>query len=457
MTRRRAWAVVVGGLALLAAGGGGLVLPASAQEDSGGEGIGGFDATARAAATRQIFTPVNNIIPTENLIEMSIPYASATLSQGPLGHAVAAMAWPGDTFANACVAYPQGFPGPDDPNFDWYPEDGPRIPIPCYEQRAESFAPQGPAEDSNQDFPGALMETRAEDRVVSAVAEYAPQGVEGFSVAGESARSRAAVEEGVLVSEASSRVNDIVLGAGAIRIQGVVSTARATSDGAAAMVSGGTTVLGATVAGVPVTIDQNGVSLAEQSTGPLGQVFDPLAEVLAPLGITMQLSGPTTTVEGAEGEIATGGLIVTLDNAAYLANLPPEVTGQLPVDLTGKLTLVFGQTSARASATPGFGEFSDIGDVVDDVVDSGSAEVSGEILSDEGTLSAPVSGQVAATETATAQPAVSGRSLPSSTAVTLALVLLALIGSGLAAYGLHKLGTAAFEPVAATNCPLESG
>jgi hypothetical protein len=449
----------VAGLALLLSSGGvGLMTPAAGQEESTGEGIGGFDAGGQAAATRQIFTPVNNIIPTEHLLEASTPYAANELTQGPSGHAVAAAWWPGDTFANACVAYPEGFPNAGDPNFEWYP--GPKIPIPCYEERAESFSP--PAEgqsttDTYENMPPAVVQTKAEGTEVSAVAEYAPQGAEGYSVAAQSARTRATIVEATLVSEATSQVNDIVLGAGAIRIQGVVSTAKATSNGTTAEVSGGTTVFGATVNGVPVSIDENGVSVTETSSGPLGQALDPLAEVLTQAGISIKLSGPTKTLEGARGEIATGGLIVSLDNAPYLANLPPELKGQLPADPTGKLTLVFGQAFARADATPGFGEFSEVEDIVDDIVDDIGAEVSGDALVDDGGTAAPVSGQTSVAETSTVQPAAATTGVPAGTAVGVGLVLLAIFGSGLAAYGLHKLATGVFEPVRGTTCPLESG
>ena len=213
-----------------------------------------------------------------------------------------------------------------------------------------------------------------------------------------------------------------------------------------------------TLGGVPIAIDENGISIQGQGSGPLGPVVDQLAPVLDQLGVTAKLSGPVKTVEGGSGEIVSGGLIVTLDNAMYLSMLPPELRGQLPVDLTGKLTLVFGQASAKASATPGFGEFAPLEDIVEDtpVEPVGEASVAGDSLGVVDTA-APVSGQVSVTETAVAQPAASGRSLPPATPVSVGLALLGLIGSGLAAFGLHKLGTGVFAPVAATHCPLESG
>jgi hypothetical protein len=273
----------------------------------------------------------------------------------------------------------------------------------------------------------------------------------------QSATATNKIEAKTLIAESASRVNDIILGGGAVRIGGVVSTAKATSDGNAATVSGGTVVVGAFVGGVPVTIGENGVSVAGQvDSGPLAPVLDPITPVLQTLGISMRLTPPTKTVEGASGEISTGGLVVTIDNTPFLSNLPPEIKGQLPADPSGTLSLIFGQTSAKASATPGFGEALPLEDLVEDTpVDTGAdTAVAGDVVSD---TAAPISGQVSATESTPAQPASSGRTLPSGSAVTVGLVLLALIGSTLVAYGLRKLGTGVFEPVATTNCPLESG
>jgi hypothetical protein len=452
--------VTVVGVALLLVGATGLFVPALGQEESAGEGVGGFDTDARAAATRQIFTPENNILPTENLIEVSNPYAATQLSGGPSGHALAAMFWPGDTFANACGAFPGGIP--DENQAPDYPEQLPRVPVPCWEERAESFSPpaEGQSPTVQKSSFGGSLTSRAEGTDVSALAQFDPQGAQGFSVGPESAESKGTIDKGLLVAEATSKLSDIVIGGpGGLVIKGLVSTAKATSDGTKAEVTGGTTIFGATLGGVPVTIDENGITVQEQSSGPLGGVLDQLKPVLDQLAITAKLTTPVKTVEGAGGEIVTTGLVVTLDNAPYLANLPPELKGQLPVDVTGRTTLVFGQASAKAAATPGFGEFTEDEPVVEEppADTGGDVSVAGDSLGTDTGFAAPVSGQVSATETSVTQPVATTRSLPDGTAVSLGLVILALVGTGLAAFGLNKLATGVFEPVVGTNCPLESG
>jgi hypothetical protein len=301
------------------------------------------------------------------------------------------------------------------------------------------------------------METKAEGTDVSAKAEYTPQGAEGFSLGTQSATAVDKIEGKVLVAESASRVSDIILGGGAVRIGGVVSSAKASSDGTVATVTGGTTVVGAFVNGIPITIDANGVSVAGQfGSGPLAPVLDPINAVLQQLGISMRLTGPTQTLEGGSGEIVSGGLLISIDNSPFLSQLPPELSSQLPVDPTGTLTLFFGQTAAKASATPGFGESLPVEDVVEDTpIDSG-ASVAGEVLSDTGEA-LPISGQATTSESSTPQVVSTSRALPDGSAVSVGLVLLALIGSALAAYGLRKLGTGMFEPVATTNCPLDGG
>ena len=442
---RRGIATLGAGLLMVIGGGAGLLWPAQAQDAAGG-GVGIYDLTATGSAMREIVDTANNPLPTEKFLDVSMEYTVANLSGGS-GRGLGSTFWPSDAGANACAAVPE---------------------MPCYPIRAESFYPQGPAEASNGDVPGSVMQSKAGEKEAMGIASTAGQGAE---VSGTSSNSLATVKDGLAIAETTASVQSLNLG-GQVRIDKVVSVAKAVSDGAKAEVTGRTTVTGLTIGGQPATIDENGVRFAGQGTAnPLlpGGPLVPLNDVLKQAGITMTLANPIKTIEGAKGEIVAGGLIITLDNNPFVSQLPPEVMSAIVVPglggvppLGGKITLILGQASASAAGNPGFGDFveditapiEDIGTPiestpVEDV--SGSVEVSGSTdttpqqLGSSGTRTAAV-----------AQPVASGRGLPAGTPVSAALVIMSLVGAGIAAFGLRRLATDVFAVGGTTTCPLES-
>ena len=435
MKRKLAWASA---LALVLASLGVMLTPATAQEETPPAGVGGYALTATAAATRQIFKPENNIIPTENLLDLSIPYSTASLTQGS-GRAVGSTVWPGDTIATACRA-----------------QEG----IPCYPFFAEAFYPQGPADaEPAQPIPGATMTGHAEEQEAVGKGEFTPQGGGGNSVGVMSSTSTSSIKTGTAVAESVSRVSDVILGAGAIRIESIVSTAKAVSDGEKADAVGSTAVIGLTIAGFPATVSQDGVSIAGQLNvpNPLGPAIDPINATLQTLGMSITLSKPIVTKEGGKAEVLAGGLIISVDNALVLANIPPEVKANFPIDPTGKTTLVFGQASATTDASPGFGDglaptedlplIEDIPtEIPQDLSAGDSLAVTTEPAPAGETAAPPASGPVVQA---------ANRTLVDGKAVGMGLVLLAIVGAVAAAVGLHRLGTGLFEPIAVTACPQE--
>jgi hypothetical protein len=439
MKRSHAWLVFLAGLTLMLGSLAGLFVPAIAQEappagDAGG--VGGYSLSATAAASRQIFRPENNIVPAENLLDLSIPFSVAQLTQGS-GRALGSTVWPGDTLATACRAEPS---------------------VPCYPFYAESFYPQGPADGkAAQEIPGTTMSAHSEEQESVGKGEVTPVGASGELIGAATSSSTASIKTGLAVAESVSRVSDIILGAGAIRIESVVSTAKATSDGNAADAVGSTKVEGFTIAGFPVAVTTEGVSIAGQADvpNPLGQVIDPVNAALEALGAKITLSNPIVTKQGGAADVIAGGLIISLDNSLLVGDLPPEVKAQLPLDPQGKLTLVFGSASASADASPGFGEDLPIEDVapVAEITDTGTGDLS---AGDSVAVATDVSNPPAAAPTddgATVQG--TRASAVSTTAVGLGLVLLALAGAILGAIGLQKLGTGMFEPISVTACPQE--
>jgi hypothetical protein len=441
MKRPYRWLALVAGLNLGLASFAGMLVPAHAQEappaDSSGA-VGGVALSASAAATRQIFKPENNIIPAENLLDLSMPYSTAQLTQGST-HAIGSTVWPGDTIATACRASDQ---------------------VPCYPFYAESFFPQGPADGkSEQEVPGTTMTAHSEELESVGKSEYTPQGAPGNSFGAMSSTSTSSIKSGTAVAESVSRVSDIILGAGAIRIESVVSHAKAVSDGTKGDAAGTTAVQGFTVAGFPVSVSSEGVSIAGQFNVPnplIGQL-DPVNATLQTLGVTISLSSPIVTKEEAKGDVIAGGLIFTFDNAVILGNIPPEAKANFPVDPQGKTTLIFGSASASADASPGFGDGSapEEAPPVAEITDTGTGDFTAGDSVAVATDIAPV-GETAAPPAASG-PVVQGTrtSAVSTGAVGLGLVLLALAGAILGAAGLKRLGTGMFEPISVTSCPQE--
>lgn len=438
---KRSWLAVIAGVNLTLASGAALFVPAHAQDapPASGGGVGGYALSATAAATHQIFRPENNIIPAENLLDLSVPYSTSQLTQGS-SHAVGSTAWPGDTVATACRASDQ---------------------VPCYPFYAESFFPQGPTDGkAAQEIPGTTMSGHSEEQESIGKGEFTPQGGGGNSIGASSSTSTTSIKTGTAVAESVSRVSDIILAGGTVRIETVVSHAKAVSDGTTGDAAGTTAVEGFTIAGYPVSVSSDGVSLAGQiNTGnPLGAAVDPLNAALKTLGLEVSLSKPVVNKDGGRADVTAGGLILKFDNAIVLDNIPPEVKGNLPIDPTGKVTLIFGEASASSEASPGFGDGSadeDVAPVSAELGDTGTGDFSaGDTVAasdDTGSTlgNAPTPSTPAATVQAAQVAAVNGKS------VGIGLVVLVLAGAIAAAVGMHRLGTGLFEPIAVTTCPQE--
>ena len=437
MKRLHVWLTVVAGANLMLASLAGLLVPAQAQTDTGAGAIGGYTLNASAAATRQIFRPENNIIPAETLLDLSIPFSLASLAQGS-GRAVGSTAWPGDTVATACRAEPS---------------------VPCYPFYAESFYPQGPVDGkSAQEIPGTTMAAHSEEQESVGKGEFTPQGGGGNSLGVMTSNSVTSIKSGTALAESVSRVSDLIFGGGAVRIESIVSHAKATSDGNAADAVGTTAVSGFTIAGFPVSVTSDGVSIAGQVNvpNPLGPAIDPVNAALEALGMQVSLSTPIVTKEGGKAEVIAGGLIISFDNALVIGNIPPEVKANFPIDPQGKTTLVFGQASAAADASPGFADdlaIEDVAPLVEDITETPLADVPvGDSVSvgvDASAPSTPAPTQAARVQAAGAVAPLDGK------AVGLGLVLLALVGAVAAAAGMHRLATGLFQPIPVTACTQE--
>lgn len=120
-----------------------------------------------------------------------------------------------------------------------------------------------------------------------------------------------------MTAGASSEVNDIAA-AGVLTIENVSSSVSGAVGGTpgTATQQATLTVTGATVAGIPVTVDNNGVTVSEQSApGPLGAATqEQVNGALAAAGVqvrTVPGAEPVATPDGTKVEVDSGGLVIT--------------------------------------------------------------------------------------------------------------------------------------------------
>jgi hypothetical protein len=168
------------------------------------------------------------------------------------------------------------------------------------------------------------------------------------------------------VAEATSTVHGIDIGAGLIHIGEVTSTATSSSDGNNATLNGTSTVANVTVAGEQVTVDSNGVHAVSNSAPLFGTVLPSANQILSTAGISISLTNPTDSVNGASGVRQLDGLVVKIDFSTYDQNLvklmsmlPSQLTqalGQLPVPTPYKqsVALDFGWVNVNSAASPAF-------------------------------------------------------------------------------------------------------
>ncbi len=267
------------------------VLPLTAARAVGeaGAGFGSVSLTAVARGQEFLF---RSDVPAQ----LSIPYAISRLQLGE-GVGLATVAWPGDTAAAlGTIAVLLGAP-----------EQARVLNDPAI---ASANSGAGDADVSNTTVPGTTMRATATKRKATALA--AAEGSSAAAATAGSSSSQSAVEftgEAMATGTATSTVRDVTFG-GVVHVGSVTSTAMGTTDGKHADAKGSTTVTGLSVAGVPVTVDEDGVSVAGSTIVPPGSA-DAVTDALKQAQITLTLTKPIKTVAGGRVEYSTGALVAT--------------------------------------------------------------------------------------------------------------------------------------------------
>lgn len=342
--RRHALVLATAGL-LLGTGGAAGLLSAVAAAPAPGSQFASLDVTAVANGMR---APFYNTGAGGQDVEGEVPHALATLSSGGFGHALASVFWPGDTGGHGgdtlyllgpvCIPpNPQGLlPLPCPTSVAPPPEVYSSLNNPY---KAETQTGTGP-KSTTLSNPGVDMSATSTATKVVADATVSGSNQPGLSNAAGKTTANTTIQvtgpHTVTVS-ALGTAQDISLGAGAITIDSVRSTAQATTDGIKAVGTATTTVTGMKVGGVPVTVDQDGIHV--NGTGSDAASTAQLNALLKQTGFAVYVTAPSRTVAGGSITLDAGSLIVEQTNDQYTSQ----------ANATGRM-LVFGGSRIIAGA-----------------------------------------------------------------------------------------------------------
>ncbi len=432
---------------------------------AGQSALGGYTLSATGAGVSVYYEQPNLPVPATPSLEADIGYSQATFDAGPIGQSLASVLWPGSVVANGASqlnllldGYLEPYFGSDPPQL---PDAGP------WPAQATTSYPQGPEAQSNDNGPVSMDASSTSaastaDAALGAVggSSAVPAGMLSAQTTGSSVQSTVD-GAGQAVAQATSSVHGVSVAGGLITVGEVTSTATASSDGNQAVVNGSSTVSQVAVAGQAVTVDASGVHVPGGSTSTvpvLGSLTPSVAQVLSTAGITMTVTNPTDTVNGASGERQLDGLQIVVDlstldkGLATLATmLPAQMTSaldQLPLPLPDAqtLTIDLGWVNVNSAASPPYD--ADVGGGADDGSPLPSSTAGPTDLG-AGPGSPGTAGSVATAGTSgtpgtggTGGPAARGTGVPGSTPVlaTAPVGLFKGIGAGLVVLGLVLAG-----------------
>jgi hypothetical protein len=422
MTRRPA---LVCAAAVCFAGAGVLQAVAAHAASEPGAGFLGYTLTAQGNGLQ--LTEDSPTATSHPEGEGEVPQSQVRLVSGPVGYALSSVAWPGALAANAgSLLVLAGAPVP--------PDQAQQLNDPV---RAETRT-GGPANVTNDSVPGAVMHAGVADAKVTA--DSLVDGGEAGRTAGfgtTSTSSSAELATSTATTTADSRAKGVSLAAGVVTVESVVSHATATTDGRQPTASGSTVVTGLRVAGVPVTVDDHGVSVDGTTTPSDPTPARTVNSALSQLNMRIVLSSPSSARQGGTISYDAGSLIVSW-NPPGSANL---------------ITAVLGGARVLASANPADPPASDAPAPPADssAVPVGSA--GGAAAAPAPVLGGPPPGtpdpSVAAPPAGAAafEPLLSGRTTPASTVSLCVLGALLLLGA------LLRVPSTVLVPAPSGACP----
>jgi hypothetical protein len=299
---RRAAALAGAGAALFASLLVGSASISGAATESTVEHLSGYRGSAAASGVQVDYTP-QGILPIPALIDIGAPDAVATIAAGPTTYAQASVLDPGDLIANPDALLTQASP-------QW-----PSGTIPAYPYRVTANSGFGAPATESTPAPGLNARVAADSRGSTARAT-APAVQAGLATIGSMSALATTVTDGEQVTVHSvSTLSDITV-MGSLSIGALVTDLTATTRGANTTITGGSRVVGATLGGVPVTIDGTGIHansgadpLNAALTGAVANVNDAFANA----GIRITLAPPNVSQSKKSADVRAGGLRIDFD------------------------------------------------------------------------------------------------------------------------------------------------
>lgn len=343
----------------------------SSSSSSAASNLGGFQVSATGAGVDWTYEQPNLPIPATPSLEFHLGYSTTNYDSGPTGESLASTMWPGQAAANiggelSVVLQP------------YFGNNTPNITVPPWPIQAATSYPPGPDTPgtASQDSPGVVMEASSSQDAGNANSSFGTSsgGDNSFALPSGfiSMRSfgstvQATVSNGQAVATGTSEVHGLSIAGGLVTIGQITSSATSTSDGNKADVSGTSSVSQVEVAGQAATLDSQGLHAAGEDVPVLGSLLPSVESALAAAGISLSLTTPTDTVDGASSERSLGGVqlkidLTALDKQAYqLAALLPkqvqsQVLSQLPVPIPDSqvMTVDLGSVDVQAAASPAY-------------------------------------------------------------------------------------------------------
>lgn len=301
-TRRRTGALLAltGASCLVASA---LPLLHATAEEEPGSGFGFFNIAANAPvvqvredyATSNCSASAAGTAACEGVLNETV----STLRNGPIGHSLSSVGWPGTLGGNLGSLILVAQPGA--------PSQVTALNDPV---RAENFITGKDDTVTNNTVPGALMTATATETKVAATASIGQSQTTGLGSFGKIASETSIELKGAAKADTSahSLVQDLDLGV--LHVGAVTSTVTATTDGKTASAQGKTVVTGATVNGVPITIDEHGVTVDTQGLPFPAEVTGAVNSALSQAGMTLAVSAPVVTKSGGDLEYNAGSLVL---------------------------------------------------------------------------------------------------------------------------------------------------
>jgi hypothetical protein len=402
-------------------------------DDEAGSGLGSFNLAANAPVEQVRFTDgdkCGGAAGTTGGCEGVVPETVSMLRKGPISTALSSVVWPGVLAGNlgSIVIVSGG------------PPEAKALNDPV---RAEAHNSGGPATVTNTDYPGMKMSATAKDDIATATTEIAQsQQSQAGTFNNTISQTKVAVTgPATAVAEAYSHSDDISLAGGVVTIGSVTSTAKGTTDGVKASATGHTVVKDVKIAGIPVTIDENGVTVNGNNAPLNKQLTDAVNTAISQAGMTIAVSLPT-------GKPDRGNIVYNAGSLVFAWTTPG-----------GSFMAILGGATVNLAAVQGVGFSLGLDDTGTVTPEQPAAFVPGR----PGTPGTPgTAGTSPITDTGAPAPAIApqpvtpvlaSRQVPLPKPMSPVYAVLGLLGVGLVFVGMRQLPDRVLE-ARATHCLL---